>query len=215
MDAMDPSPAIAEARTITPAQLRLLADPVREFIVQSTVPCARTVAELATGLGCAPTRLYRHVQRLLDEGLLQVEREVRVRGTTERHFRASAKELKLDRPRFAARGGRRREGLDAILAYVFDQSRADIEGAVAAGQVDPAFAYPDPRSVVAWRNVARVTPDELARLQKKAYALYREVDRLARRRSPRGEMVSLAIALFPCNPVSHRARRAPRKEPSP
>jgi hypothetical protein len=215
MDAMEPSPAIAESRTITPAQLRLLADPVREFIVQSTVPCARTVAELATGLGCAPTRLYRHVQRLLGEGLLQVEREVRVRGTTERHFRASAKVLKLDRARFSARGGRRRDGLDAILAYVFDQSRADIEGAVAAGQVDPEFAYPDPRSVVAWRNVARVTPDELARLQKKAHALYREVDRLSRRRSPRGEMVSLAIALFPCNPVSHRARRAPRKEPSP
>jgi hypothetical protein len=215
MGAMQNHPAIAESRTISPAQLRLLADPVREFIVQSTVPCARTVAELAAGLGCAPTRLYRHVQRLLDEGLLAVEREVKVRGTIERHYRASAKQLKLDRPRFAARGGRRREGLDAILAYVFDQSRADIEGAVAAGRVDPGFVYPDPRSVVAWRNVARVTPAELVRLQKKAHALYTEVDRLARRRNPRGEMVSLAIGLFPCNPVAQRARRAPRKEPRP
>jgi DNA-binding transcriptional ArsR family regulator len=203
---------IAERRSITPAQLRLLADPVREHLVNALVPQALTVAQLAAGLGCAPTRLYRHIKRLLDEGLLTVEREVKVRGVIERHYRASARELLLDRPQFAARGGRQPEGLQSILAYVFDQSRADIEGAVAAGRVDPAFGWPDPRAVLAWRSVARVTPAELRRLQLRVRALYDEIERLARRRAARGELVSFAVALFPSDPVGKRARRSPRQE---
>jgi len=201
-------------RTIGPDQLRLLADPVREHLVNGSVPQAQTVAQMAAGLGCAPTRLYRHVQRLVAEGLLVIEREERVRGGVERHYRACARELLLDRTQFAAKGGRRLAGLDSILAYVFDQSRADIEGAVAAGRVDPGFVWPDPRAVFALRCVARVTPAELSRLQRRARALYADIERLARRRAPRGEVVSLAIALFPCDPVSHRARRAPAKQRS-
>lgn len=199
---------IAAEHPITPDQLRLLADPVREHLVNALVPQARTVAQLAAGLGCAPTRLYRHVQLLVDAGLLVVERERRVRGGTERHYRTVARVLKLDRPRFAARSGP--AGLQAILHYVFDQSRRDIESAVEAGRIDPVNTYPDPRSVVAWRSVARVTPAEFARLSRRLRAIYDEVERLGRRRAPRGEMISLALAAFPCDPVGQRARRAPR-----
>jgi DNA-binding transcriptional ArsR family regulator len=206
-----PAP-IADEHHVGPDQLRLVADPVREYLVNALVPQARTVAQLAAGLGCAPTRLYRHVQLLVDAGLLVVERERRVRGGVERHYRTVARLLKLDRARFAARSGP--AGLQAILHYVFDQSRHDIEGAVASGRIDPAHVYPDPRSVVAWRTVARVTPAEFTRLQRKLRALYDEVERLGRRRAPRGEMISLALAAFPCDPVGQRARRAPRAETS-
>lgn len=202
--------AIAAEHAIGPDQLRLLADPMREYLINALVPQARTVAQLAAGLGCAPTRLYRHVQLLVDAGLLVVERERRVRGGTERHFRTVARRMKLDRPRFATRSGP--AGLQAILHYVFDQSRRDIEGAVDAGRIDPVEVFPDPRSVVAWRSVARVTPAEFARLQRKLRALYAEVERLGQRRAPRGEMISLALAAFPCDPVGQRARRAPKPE---
>lgn len=196
-------------RPISPAQLRLVADPVREYLINALVPQARTVAELADGLGCAPTRLYRHVQVLVAEGLLVVEREDRVRGGVERHYRAAARTLSLQRPQFAAAAGT--EGIDAILDYVLDQSRRDIEAAVAAGHIDPVYTYPDPRSVLAWRSVARVTPAEFARLQKRTRALYDEIERLGRRRAPRGELVALSIALFPCDPVGRRARRVDRQ----
>lgn len=200
---------IAAQRHISPAQLRLLADPVREHLVNALVPQARTVAELADGLGCAPTRLYRHVQALVAEGLLVVEREQRVRGGVERHYRAAARSLSLQRAQFAAAAGG--DGIDAILDYVFDQSRCDIEAAVAAGRIDPINTYPDPRAVLAWRSVARVTPAEFARLQKRTRALYDEIERLGRRRAPRGALVALSIALFPCDPVGRRARRVDRQ----
>lgn len=201
-------PQLPAQRPISPAQLRLLADPVREYLVNALVPQARTVAELADGLGCAPTRLYRHVQALVAEGLLVIEREDRVRGGVERHYRAAARTLSLQRAQFAAAAGA--EGIDAILDYVLDQSRRDIEAAVAAGHIDPVCIYPDPRAVLAWRSVARVTPAEFARLQKRTRALYDEIERLGRRRAPRGELVALSIALFPCDPVGRRARRVDR-----
>jgi DNA-binding transcriptional ArsR family regulator len=199
------TPAIPAEQEISPAELRLLADPVREHLVNALVPRARTVAQLAEGLGCAPTRLYRHVQILLDAGLLVVEREVKVRGVIERHYRASARVLRLRRPQFAAAAGD--DGIEAILAYVLDQSRRDIAGAVAAGRIDPVNTYPHPRSVLAWRSVARVTAAEYARLQRRARALYDEIERLGRRATPKGELFALSIALFPCDPVGRRARR--------
>jgi hypothetical protein len=202
------APAIPAEREISPAELRLLADPVREHLVNVLVPRARTVAQVAEGLGCAPTRLYRHVQILLDAGLLVVEREVKVRGVIERHYRAAAHTLRLRRPQFAAAAGA--DGIDAILAYVLDQSRRDIEGAVAAGRIDPLHVHPHPRSVLAWRSVARVTAAEYARLQKRARALYDEIERLGRRPVPQGELFALSIALFPCDPVGRRARRVAR-----
>jgi hypothetical protein len=202
------TPAIPAEQEISPAELRLLADPVREHLVNALVPRARTVAQLAEGLGCAPTRLYRHVQILLDADLLVVEREVKVRGVIERHYRASARVLRLRRPQFAAAAGD--DGIEAILAYVLDQSRRDIAGAVAAGRIDPVNAYPHPRSVLAWRSVARVTAAEYARLQRRARALYDEIERLGRRATPKGELFALSIALFPCDPVGRRARRVAR-----
>jgi hypothetical protein len=202
------APGIPAERDISPAELRLLADPLREHLVNVLVPRARTVAQVAQGLGCAPTRLYRHVQLLLDAGLLVVEREVKVRGVVERHYRSAARTLRLRRPQFAAAAGE--AGTEAILAYVLDQSRRDIAGAVAAGRIDPVHVYPDLRAVLAWRSVARVTAAEHARLQQRARALYDEIERLGRRPAPKGELFALSIAWFPCDPVGQRARRVTR-----
>jgi AraC-like DNA-binding protein len=201
-----------ERHRMTPTELRLLTDPLRECLVNSLVAEAKPVARIAAELGCAPTRLYRHIQLLLEAGILVIEREVRVRGVVEHHYRSVAETFPLDRDRFAWRDGVAPEGLDAILDYVFDQTRTDIANAVRAGRTDPAYAWPDARSVLAWRAVARVTPTEAAALRRKARELYDEVERYARRRAPRGEMVSFAVALGPCDPVGQRARKSPRRK---
>jgi hypothetical protein len=210
-----PEPAVREQldqHHLTPTELRLVTDPLREYLMNSLIAEAKPVARIAAELGCASTRLYRHIQLLLEAGILVIEREVRVRGVVEHHYRSVAHAFPLDRSRFAWRDGVAPEGLDAILDYVFDQTRADIANAVRAGRSDPAYAWPDTRSVLAWRTVARVTPAEAASLRRKARELYDEVERYARRRAPRGEMVSFAVALGPCDPVGQRARKSPRRK---
>ncbi len=209
-----PAPVMRKAldrHPLTPTELRLVADPLREYLVNSLIAEAKPVARIAAELGCAPTRLYRHIESLLEAGLLFIEHQVRVRGVVEHHYRAVAREFPLDRSRFGWRDGMAPEGLNAILDYVFDQTRTDIANAVRAGRSDPAYAWPDDRAVLAWRSVARVTAAEAAALRRKARALYDEVERYARRRGPRGEMVSFAIALGPCDPVGQRARKSPRR----
>lgn len=201
-----------DEHALTPTALRLVADPLREYLMNSLIAEAKPVSRIAEELGCAPTRLYRHIQMLLEAGILEIEREVRVRGVVEHHYRSVAHVFSLDRERFAWRDGMAPEGLDAILDYVFDQTRADVANAVRAGRSDPEHAWPHERSVLAWRSVARVTPTEAAALRRKARELYDEVERYARRRAPRGEMVSFAIALGPCDPVGQRARKSPRKK---
>jgi AraC-like DNA-binding protein len=200
----------ATTARITPAQLRLLADPLREHIVQSLATKPKTVATLAAELGCAPTRLYHHVERLLEARLLVTTGERKVRGVLERSYRTVAPRLLLDRTKFAAHGKRRAQGLQSILAYVLDQARAELEAAVARGAVDPQYEWPDARQLVAWRAVARVTPAEAEALRRKTRALYDEVDRLSRRAAPpEAQLISVALTLTPVDPVSQRNRRAP------
>ncbi len=201
-------PSAEGALYLSPRQLRLVADPLREHITHSLVDQAKTVAQLAAELGCAPTRLYHHVQRLLEAGLITIEREQPVRGVTEKFYRASGRTLLLDRKAFAAKGKAGGEGLQAILAYALEQSRSELEAAVRRGRIDPVYEWPDPRQVVAWRSVARVTPSEAEKLRQRVRTLYDDMERLARRPAPPdAELFSLCLTLVPTDPVSQRVRR--------
>jgi DNA-binding transcriptional ArsR family regulator len=198
----------AEVLPVSPEQLRLIADPLREHIVNSLIAQGKTVAQLAAELGCAPTRLYHHVDRLLAAGLITIERTHRVRGLTERTYRTAGKTLLLDRKRFVAHGRRGGEGLQALLGYVLDQARAEVVSAVRRGRLDPAVSAPDPKTVLTWRSVARLTPAEALRLRKKLRAVWDEVELLARRPAPPdSELFSLTLALVPTDPVTQRVRQ--------
>ena len=73
----------------TPGQLRAIADPLRQRLLQAFAepkPIRRAAAEL----GESPTKLYRHVDQLLAAGLIRVAREERRRAVTERHFQTVA-----------------------------------------------------------------------------------------------------------------------------
>jgi hypothetical protein len=187
---------IPESQRIDPKQLKLLADPVREFIVGALVPAARTVPDLAQELHCPPTRLYHHMKRLLAAKLIRVERTRMVSGIVERHFRATARQYLLDRTVFGR--GKPDAGLDAILGFVFDQSRVEIAAAVARGRLDLTAPAGDARSVVAYRSSAWLTTAEAEAIQRDLKRLHDRVARLARRRHPAGsEPMSVTVAVFP------------------
>ncbi len=194
---------------VSPRQLRLLADPLREHIVNSLSAEAKPVAQLAAELGCSPTRLYHHVDRLLAAGLITVEREQRVRGVVERAYRTAGRQLRLDRQRFAVHGRSGGEGLQALLTYVLDQARTEVVSAVRRGRLDPAVAPPDQKTVLTWRSVARLTPSEATRVRKKLRAVWDEFEALARRPAPpESELFSLTLALVPTDPVTRRVRHS-------
>ena len=131
---------IADERAISPQDLKLLAEPTREFIFNALVPEPRTATELGELLGCPTTRLYHHLKLLEKHGLIMVVAQRLVSGIVERRYRAVAQRLRLDRSAFGAElpGCER---LQTVLDYVFDTARNDIaRGAMYAGYFDASIA---------------------------------------------------------------------------
>jgi DNA-binding transcriptional ArsR family regulator len=76
-------------------QLRLLSDPLKLSLLQAFGETEATVATAAEALGEPLTKLYRHVDALLDAGLIEVTRECPKRGTVERWFRTVARRFEV------------------------------------------------------------------------------------------------------------------------
>lgn len=77
-------------------QARLLADEFKLKLLQAFAEQATTVKQVAATLGEKPTRLYRHVDALLEAGLLQIVQEIPKRGTVERTLQAVASRFEAD-----------------------------------------------------------------------------------------------------------------------
>lgn len=85
-------------------QVRLLSDPLKLQLIQILAEEPGTAKEIAGRLGENVTRLYRHVDALLDAGLIEVIRETPKRGTVERTFRAVARRFEVERDLFGENG---------------------------------------------------------------------------------------------------------------
>lgn len=92
-------------------QVRLLADPLKLRLIQVFAEGPRTVSDVAQELGENVTRLYRHVDALLDAGLVEIVREEKKRGAVERTFRAVARRFEVEQSLFTAGAG----GHEAII----------------------------------------------------------------------------------------------------
>ncbi len=187
-----------ECMTIQPQVLRVVADPVRSFIVYSLVSEAKTVRQLGLELACPPTRLYYHLQQLQKYGLVFVERTRLVSGIREKHYRAAARELVLDRTGFGD-GSRKDEKAqrEALLSFVFDQSRVEIARGLEDGRIDPCLRAPEVDSLIAYRNVLKLSPEQAARLYARLHAFWQEYEAVAKAPAAEGAFYAFAVALYP------------------
>jgi DNA-binding transcriptional ArsR family regulator len=89
-----------------------------------------TCTEVATQLGQTPQRVYYHVKRLVDAGLVEQVSERKVRGIHEGIYRASARSYWLS-PRLVGRLGIRKTQDEMSLGYLLnlmEEVQADIAG---------------------------------------------------------------------------------------
>lgn len=114
-------------RVTTLEQVRLLADPLKLRIIQSFAEGPKTTSDVARHLGENLTRLYRHVDALLDAGLIEITSERQKRGTVERTFQAVARRFEVDHSLFAVDGGN--EAVRDIFRAGEDELMAALDGA--------------------------------------------------------------------------------------
>lgn len=207
---------IQDQVSIDPVLLRVLADPMRSFIVYSVTPEAKTARALAAEMGCPATRLYYHLRQLEKHGLVFVERTRLVSGIVEKHYRAIARDIRLDAACFGDAEKPDRRRTEALLGFVFDQTRIEISRGIEAGQLDFRRRAPEPDALMAYRNVLKLSPAQAQSLYAKLHALWMEYEAIAKQPVDDGRFYAFTVALYPNDvaAVKSPAARARRKKPS-
>lgn len=77
-------------------QLKAIANPLRLRILEEFSAEDQTTKQVAKRLGEPPTKLYHHVEALVKHGLLKLQKETPKRGTTEKYYRAVARQFRVD-----------------------------------------------------------------------------------------------------------------------
>ena len=153
-----------------PETLKLISDPLRLRLLELLRDQARTVKELATALDAPVTKLYYHVNLLLEHGLIRVADTRLVSGITEKRYRVVAARLSVDRALLGpADGGA--DGLDAWLAVVLDEAKAEIRKSVRSGLVEVARKEPGQGGLVLGRDWLRLTPERAQEFCDRLWAL--------------------------------------------
>ncbi len=117
----DGAPRLGTFLIETPEQLRALAEPLRQSLLEQFCRPA-TIKQAAAKLGVPVTRLYHHVDQLLAAGLIRVAREEKRRAVSERFFQAMARRFAVSPAAFGGgsrideRGRIARAYLEELLA---------------------------------------------------------------------------------------------------
>ena len=128
-----------------PAQLKVLADPIRQAILAAfTKP--KTTKQVSTELGVAGTKLYHHVDLLEANGFLKLVESRPNRGTVERLLQVTAK-------KFVIQLGECDAG-SAVYREAFQTQLAQVDDAMAAGH-----------EAILARAVVKIEPKDLRRLE--------------------------------------------------
>jgi DNA-binding transcriptional ArsR family regulator len=204
----DPDPAFQTetVRTIGDvATLRALSDPLRLRILETMVQRTDdpwSVKELAAALSVPQTRLYHHVEQLVEHDLVRpVERRV-VSGIIETRYRVVARSFQLDRRLLAGDSEESRSALHETLVSIFDSARHEIEVAIHLGAIDVAEDAPPERRLLLSRGVVQLAPARVQELRERLVALVGEFES-----EPEADSAAfgLVLALYPMAPSGGRA----------
>lgn len=171
--------------------LRLLSDPLRTRIIAALQERALTAKELAPLLGVPQTRLYHHLHKLTEAGLIRIVETRQVSGITERRYRTRAYRFTVARSLFEPiddETGERLEAagrldprvageaFDLFLDMVLDGAKATMRRAVREGYADPSKGEAvEDGGLILGRVWAWLAPQDLAEV---AEAVRRLLDKL-------------------------------------
>lgn len=173
--------------------LRVVSDPLRVRILAAASHPA-TVKQIAKALKLAPGKLYYHIELLERHGLLVVDSTRVVSGITEKHYRAAAQELRVDRRIFGARAPR--EAFDAMMNAVLDATRVEAERSLQTGMLAIDENAGTIQAGLFTRTQIQLTPERASKLR------HELEDAIARARAESDTSsntcyINLTIALFP------------------
>lgn len=159
----------AERFTIkTLEQLKVFADPLRQQIVELMLKTPKTVKQVASEIGLAPTKLYYHFNLLEELGFITVTETRIVSGIIEKQYQATSQTFAIERSLLNP-GGDQGEGLETALDAMIDPIRREILHGAATGVIDMSQNAPTSRRL-------RITRERITMTEAEAEVFYKRLD---------------------------------------
>jgi DNA-binding transcriptional ArsR family regulator len=130
--AMEPTRSVQ-----TPDQIKALAHPLRQRILELMIEAPITTKQVADRIGEKPTKLYHHVDTLEAAGFIRLVKTQKKRGTVEKYYEAVAERFVMDRQAIEvrSRGDGEQAELETIIATSLDETLDEIRRAMATGLI--------------------------------------------------------------------------------
>jgi DNA-binding transcriptional ArsR family regulator len=118
-------------------QIKTLASPLRQSILEAMIAEPITTKQVAVRLGEKPTKLYHHVDALEKAGLIRLIRTQRKRGTTEKYFQAVARRFVVDRAAIEVvpEAEDEEDQLERVISTSLESTLAEIRDSLAVGLI--------------------------------------------------------------------------------
>jgi len=165
--------------------LKALSDPLRLKILETMVArvdSAWTAKELAAALGVPQTRLYHHIELLLERDLIRLASQRVVSGIIESRYRVAALSFRLDHRLLSGDPSLHEAGRD-LLHTVFDSAREEVARALHGflashpdAATDGGQGGTEPDRPLLTRGLAMLPPERAAEFRSRLIALMAEYD---------------------------------------
>jgi predicted ArsR family transcriptional regulator len=178
-------------------QAKLLTDPFKLKLIERFACGPATTKQVADRMGEKAPRLYRHVDALVEEGLLELVEEKPKRGTIERYYRTVADRFEIHPDLFitAEQGGDEARTMIRSLLRDTESDLVKIFDAYKAAGATPG----DDEMPIVMRVAVRGTPEEIQALRDKLEEWHRESSEMRGDREDSDEFVSWSglLAFYP------------------
>lgn len=179
-------------------QVKVLADPLRQQILEQFCHKPLTTKQLAIVLGEKPTRLYHHVDLLEKAGLIRLRETRKNRGTVEKYFESVARIYRVDH-KLLSPDPEDPAGQAAFSEMITQPVRAtleEIERNIAGGKISREG---NDHTAVLSRGALRIGRERIPELRDKVIAWIHEMNEECDGQGD--ELFTLLVAFYPSHPA--------------
>ncbi len=161
--------------------LKVVADPLRNQVLEILITHPQTVGEIAEKLGLSSSKLYYHISLLEKHDLIRVSETRQVGNLIEKIYAATARSLDVDKSLLTFDTFDGKEFIYTIMQTTLDTTREDLLRSIQARRLElEQGAQEHPRQVILNRTLANLTERKVQDLQERLCAMIEEVEQADR-----------------------------------
>jgi len=178
--------------------LKVIADPLRNQILEVLINVPQTVKQVADKLGLSPSKLYYHVNLMEKHGFIEVVETRMVANMMEKYYQATANSFNVDDSLLAFQTESGKENINVMLTSIMDTTRNDILRSLEARtfQLEQG-AEAKARRVIFSRLLSRIPESRADEFRERLDALLKEFGESDVADDESAQMYAMTIAFYP------------------